>query len=265
MPIERVQTKDVSMKYFRFGQGPGTMVILPGLSIQSVMSIAHIVEKEYACMKDDFTVYVFDRRENLPPVYSVREMARDTAAAIAALGLSDICLFGASQGGMMAQVLAVEHPELVKKLVLASTSARVGEEPIRVIENWIRLAEARDGVGLYLDASEKIYPPHVFEKNRRAVEKAGESVVEEEFARFVILAAGIRGFDVLEELTKISCPVLVIGARDDAVLGVEATEEIMRKIGPRPDAQMHLYDGYGHVCYDLAPDCRERILQFLIS
>ena len=260
--IETVRTDRFSMRYFRFGQGERTLVILPGLSIQSVMLVARMVEKEYEIMKNDFTVYVFDRREDLPEAYPVREMARDTAEAICALGLRDICLFGASQGGMIVQVIAIEHPDLIDKLVLASTSSCVGEEEIRVIENWIRLAEARDGVGLYLDSGEKIYPPSVFEESRPAIEAAGKTVTEEEFARFLILAEGIRGFDVRDEVGRIACPVLVIGSHDDAVLGGQAAEDIAKRLGPRPDVKLHMYDGYGHVAYDTAPDCRERIHRF---
>ena len=252
------------MKFFRFGRGGRPLVILPGLSIQSVMRVAHMVRKEYEIMEEDFTVYVFDRREELPAAYPIREMARDTAAALRELGLHKVCLFGASQGGMIAQVIAVEQPELVERLVLASTSACVEEEVFRVIGHWIRLASERDGVGLYLDSSEKIYPKEMFERNRRAIEAAGETVTEEEFTRFIILAEGIRGFDITEELPEIRCPVLLIGARDDAVLGAAATGQIAEHMGAGADVQVHMYDGYGHVCYDTAPDCRERIHQFLM-
>ena len=95
------------MDYFSFGRGKKTFVILPGLSIQSVMGAAGAVEAGYAAFSEDFTVYVFDRRLDLPPVYRIEDMARDTAEAMRALSLSDVYLFGASQGGMIAQVIAI--------------------------------------------------------------------------------------------------------------------------------------------------------------
>ena len=115
--IETVQTDTFSMDFFRFGKGERTLVILPGLSVQSVMGLADAVASAYQNMAETFTIYLFDRRKDLPPVYSVRDMARDTAAAFKALGLRDVCLFGASQGGMIAMVLAIEYPELVGKMV----------------------------------------------------------------------------------------------------------------------------------------------------
>ena len=155
IPIERVELSGFAMQYFRFGAGARTLVILPGLSVQSVMGSAEAVAAAYAPMTEDYTIYVFDRRETLPETYSVQEMARDTAEAMLVLGLKDVYLFGASQGGMMALVIAIEYPALVKKLVLGSSSAHVQPEQFRVIERWIALAEANDPVGLYLAFGEE--------------------------------------------------------------------------------------------------------------
>lgn len=105
--IETVKTERFSMDFFRFGKGEKTLVILPGLSVQSVMGAADAVAGAYRSLTDHFTIYVFDRRAELPASYSVRDMARDTAEAFRALGLKKVCLFGASQGGMIALALAI--------------------------------------------------------------------------------------------------------------------------------------------------------------
>ena len=62
-----VQTESFSMDYFRFGTGSRMMVILPGLSVQSVMGAAQAVEAAFRSFEDSFTVYLFDRRNELPP------------------------------------------------------------------------------------------------------------------------------------------------------------------------------------------------------
>ena len=110
-----VRTDTFSMDYFRFGKGDRILVILPGLSVQSVMGFAQSVADEYRIFGDQYTVYVFDRRKELPDSYSIQEMAHDTAEAIRMLGLSRINLFGASQGGMISMVMAIEEPDLIKK------------------------------------------------------------------------------------------------------------------------------------------------------
>ena len=108
IPIETVRTKEFTMDFFRFGKGSKTLVILPGLSIQSVMAAADAIAAAYQSLEDSFTVYVFDRRAELPAAYSVRKMAQDTAEAFQFLGLENVCIFGASQGGMLALVIAIE-------------------------------------------------------------------------------------------------------------------------------------------------------------
>lgn len=262
MRIETVHTPDISMDYLRFGSGERTLVILPGLSVQSVMGLGDAIAAAYRPLEEKYTIYVFDRRGDLPSPYTVRDMARDTAAAFRALGLEKVCLFGASQGGMIALVIAAEHPELVEKLVLGSSSAHVREEQYRVIERWIRLAESGDREGLYLAFGAEIYPPAVFRQVREGLLAAARTVTDAELARFITLAEGTRGFDAVGELEKISCPVLAIGAYEDSVLDADATMEIAEKLDERPDFRLYLYTGFGHAAFDTAPDYKERILRF---
>ena len=261
--IETVAADDFTMDYFRFGHGDQTLVILPGLSVESVMKFADTVAPAYASFEDRFTVYVFDRRKELPPVYTNRDIARDTAAAIRALGLDRVCLFGASQGGMIAMCIAIEQPDLVSRLILGSTSSHVTDEQFRVIDGWIQLAKAGRTEDLYLAFGEAIYPQQVFEQAKVLLTESARGVTEEDLSRFAILAEGIRGFDVTDQLGKISCPVLVIGSLDDHVLGGEASGKIAEQLKGRADCELYMYDGYGHAVYDLAPDYKERMLDFL--
>ena len=261
--IQTVKTDTFSMDYCRFGKGGQAFVVLPGLSVQSVMNLADAVEQAYADLAERYTVYLFDRRKELPPVYPVAQMAEDTAAAMAALGLKDVFLFGASQGGMMALVLAIRHPELVGKLVLGSSSAHVSGEQYEVLAHWAELARQGDRVGLYLDFGEKLYPPAVFRQYREALVAAAGTVTDEELRRFIILAEGTRDFDVTAELDRIRCPVLALGSFEDAVLDADATMEIAEKLDERGRFRLYMYMGFGHAAYDLAPDYRERIMAFL--
>ncbi len=261
--IETVKTHHFAMDFFRFGKGEKKLVILPGLSVQSVMGAADAIAAVYQSLADFYTIYVFDRRADLPARYSVHDMARDTAEAFQALGLKNVCLFGASQGGMIALVLAIEHPELVGRMVLGSSSAHVRQEQYGVIDEWIRLAKEGDRTGLYLAFGREIYPPSVFEQVRETLLAAAGTVSEAELERFIILAEGIKGFDVVSELDRIQCPVLALGVFEDSVLDSDATMEIAEKLDCRPDFRLYMYTGYGHAAFDTAPDYRQRILHFL--
>ena len=87
-------------------------------------------------------------------------------------------------------------------------------------------------------------------------------MTDRDLERFVILAEGVRGFDVVSELNRIKCPVLAIGVFEDGVLDSDATMEIAEKLDGKPDARLYLYVGYGHAAYDTAPDYRDRLLRF---
>ena len=261
--IEMVRTDSFSMDYIRFGRGDRTLVMLPGLSVNSVMNYADAVADAYSPLTEEFTVYLFDRRKELPETYTIYDMARDTAAAVRTLGLGRVSLFGASQGGMIAMAMAAGDPEGIDRLVLGSTAARMGPDRYRVIGQWAELAKEGDAEALYLAFGQAVYPEEVFEQARELLAESAKSVTEEDLARFVVLAEGIKGFDFTGELRQIACPVLIIGSADDRVLGADSSEEIAEQLKDRPDCELYLYDGYGHAVYDLAPDNKERLLRFL--
>ena len=261
--IETVRTDSFSMDYIRFGRGDRTLVMLPGLSVDSVMNYADAVADAYSPLTEEFTVYLFDRRKELPETYTIYDMARDTAAAVRTLGLGRVSLFGASQGGMIAMAMAAGDPEGIDRLVLGSTAARMGPDRYRVIGQWAELAKEGDAEALYLAFGQAVYPEEVFEQARELLAESAKSVTEEDLARFVILAEGMKGFDATGELRQTACPVLVIGSADDRVLGADSSEEIAELLKDRPDCELYLYDGYGHAAYDLAPDYKERLLRFL--
>ena len=261
--IETVKTDDFEMEYFKFGHGDKTMVIIPGLSVDGVMKYANAVAGAYDSMTDDFVIYVFERRKILPEKYSVYDMAHDTITAIKELGLEQIYLFGASQGGMISMVIAITEPDLVSKLILGSTAAYVsGEQYQKAVEEWVRLAAEGNAEALYLSFGEALYPKEIFEQSRNLLVEVAKGVTQEDLARFVILAGAVKGFDISDRLENISCPVLIIGSGDDRVLGGEASEFIYEKMKDRSNCELYMYDGFGHAVYDLAPDYRERMLRF---
>ena len=258
---DTVSAEGMSMEYIKFGTGDKALVILPGLSVQSVLLYSQSIVNHYKLFTKDFTVYVFDRRTKLPPVYSVRDMAYDTLAAIRKLGLDTISLFGASQGGMMAMALTAAAGELVSRLVLASTAVRADEESLAVIEEWISFAAKKDSRGLYLSMGEKIYPHDFFQHNRAVFSQLAQSVTNEEMERFVILASSIRDCDMREDVAGISCPVFIARDDSDKVFGDSAGAEMADCFSGR--AETKIYKGFGHAMYDTAPDYMDMVYGFL--
>ena len=250
------------MRYIRFGaEGAQPLVILPGLSIKSVLESADLIVDAYQLPAKDHEIFLFDRRSDLPPVYSIYDMAEDTATAMSALGLKDVLLFGVSQGGMMAQVIAVEHPELVKALVLGSTASRFHAGQEANFRRWLSLAEAGEAGALSEAFAEAVYSKPFYEQYKDLILASVKGASREDLARFSVLAGGTSGFDIYDRLDRIQCPVLVLGAGKDQVLGIKSSEEIAQKLG----CAYYNYEEYGHAVYDEAPDYQARILAFFDS
>lgn len=260
-----VKINDFEMEYFKFGNGDRIFVIVPGLSIQSLISAKDSVENAYKLMAEDFTTYVFDRRKVIPDDYSIYDMADDTAAVMKELGLKDTYVFGASQGGMIAQVMTIRYPELVKKLVLGSTSSHVQPGQRTVIDKWIELASKGDKQGLYQEYGKEIYPPDVYEQYKDAFDAMAATVTDEDLKKFIILARSIRDFNITNELNRINCPVMALGVYEDPVLDSDAIMEIAENLDDKPDFSLFMYKGYGHAAFDTAPDYKNRILDFFLK
>lgn len=264
--IKTVHTQDFDMDYCKFGSGKQAFVIVPGLSVTSVMPSAQAIADAYRLLQEDYSIYVFDRRKGkLPASYSIQDMAEDLVKAICILDLRKVSIFGASQGGMITMEIAIHHPELVDKIILGSTAAKVTKEQFQVINQWITYAQNGQREELYLDFGEKVYDKEVFANIRNGLAEASKTVTGEDLSRFVILAQAIDGFSIVPDLKQITCPVLVLGSQTDEVLSGAASEEIIASLENSAHKEIHMYSGFGHGVYDCAPDYQERILAFLKS
>ncbi len=258
--VKTVSTGMVEMDYAVFGSGKKTFVILPGLSIHSVMGSAEAIANAYTDFSEEYTVYVFDRAKNLQAGYTIRSMAEDTAAAMKALGIEGADVFGASQGGMIAQYLAIDHPELVHKMILGSTLAKPNDTFNGIVDEWIRLAEEKNELGLLESFADSVYSQATLDAYREVLISSNRGITDEEYRRFIILAQACRSFDCFSELSSIQCPVLVLGSEGDGVVTAEGSRQLAEALG----CEIYLYDdSYGHGVYDEAPDYRQRCLAFL--
>ena len=258
MEIKTVKNEEFEMEYFTFGTGKQPLVILPGVSVQSVMLSAEAVAAAYSCFGSTHTVYLFDRVKQLKKGCTVTDMADDTAKGMKQLGLRNADIFGTSQGGMIAMCIAVRYPELVHKLALGSTAARLNEECSAVLGNWVRLADEGETVKLNRDMTEKVYTPSFAEKYSDYFKMTENEGTPQELQRFSAMAGAAVGFDIYDELDRIKCPVLAVGADEDKVVSGGASEEIAAKLG----CELYIYKGYGHAVYDEASDYKERLMAF---
>ena len=128
------------MSYVSFGSGERALVLLPGLSdgLATVKGKGLLLAPPYRLFFDKFTVYMFSRKDALERGATIRDMAGDQAAALKRLGLKKVFLVGVSQGGMIAQCLAEDYPDLVERLVIAVSSPGADEMIRENVESTFR-------------------------------------------------------------------------------------------------------------------------------
>ena len=262
MNTGQIETNGAVTEYFSFGHGSKNLVILPGLSTRSILYSAMTIPSGYHIFSEEYTVWVIDRRAEMPPAFSVREMAADIAAAMKSLGIQSADIFGASLGGMVAQYLAMDHPELVHALVLGSTTSQQNPTILRVSSRWAELAQQGLLAEHTAEMMNLLYSPTTINRYGALLCRVNDGLTPQELQRFAVQAKAITGFDAYAELDKIRCPALVIGVRGDKVVTAEASAAIAERLG----CGCYLYGSeYGHCVFDEAPDYKQRLYDFYAS
>lgn len=152
-----LEIQDIQMNYITFGKGEKPLILIQGLSTRSIKGVAFSVAYMYRMFARDYKVYLFDRRENISDGITVRDLAADIAMAMDTLKITNADIFGVSQGGMIAQYLAIDRPDLVNQLVLAVTLSKNNEIVERTVNDWIRITEHNDIKKLITDMAERMY------------------------------------------------------------------------------------------------------------
>lgn len=256
---ETVTAGEAVFEFFRFGEGKKPLIILPGLSIKSILMYKAAVAIALDTFGEDYEVFVFDRRKNFPDVYPVEEMAKDYIAAFEKLGFDEVSLYGISQGGMIALSIAVQSPGFVRAMVLGSTCARFKTGPVKMLAEWNRLAMERKEDELINSFMNKVYSKAFVDAYRDAIVASSSGITEEEYERFVISTDAPTKYDVYDKLSVIKCPVLVLGGSDDQVLEPESSIEIAEKL----NCELKIFEGASHAVYDEEPEFKTAAKAFL--
>ncbi len=258
----KLKIDDTYVQYITFGKGSKNLIILPGVGdgFKTVKGTAipfSILYKKYA---KDYKVYVFSRRDKLEDNFSVDDMANDIISHMKQLNINKTSIIGVSQGGMIAQSVALKAPELIEKLVLVVTTSRSNDILNDSINRWILQAKNRDYKGIMISTAEKSYTGKYLEKSKKIYKFLSLFGKNATYDRFIIEAKACLGHNVYDRLNNITCPTLVIGGRKDKVLGCDASVEISNQIN---NSELYIYEEYSHGLYEQAKDFNDRVLNFL--
>jgi pimeloyl-ACP methyl ester carboxylesterase len=182
--------------------------------------------------------------------YSLGDMADDAAALLNELELAPAHVIGASMGGMIAQTLAVRHPEVVRSLVsIMSTtgSRRSGQPALRVYPIFLRRRPR--GREAFIEHMERLFTtigspgfprdPEDLNAIATASYERDHDVAGPGRQLAAIIAAGDR----TAELRSITAPTLVIHGSADPLIAPSGGRATARAI---PGAELMVVEGMGH-------------------
>ncbi len=260
--INQVTIGNKEMEYLHFGnEGGEKLVILPGVSLKSVLGSAEAIVSAYSLLAGKYDIFLFDYIAKEPEGYDIAAMAEDTLLAFDGSGMDRAHIMGVSMGGMVAQMIALKAPAKVRSLILCSTAMNMAHADKAVFEKWRGLAEQKKTEELMAAFGESVYTPAFYEQYKDNIIASGEGATDLDFSNFLISLAAVNGFDVKNELNRISCPAFVIGADEDKVFAVQSAYDLAETI----NCGCYVYEGYGHAVYDEAPDYLTHIDDFCES
>jgi pimeloyl-ACP methyl ester carboxylesterase len=182
--------------------------------------------------------------------YTIDEMGRDAIAFIRAMGLQKVDLFGFSLGGGVAQMVALQAPDLVRRMILAGTGPRGGEG----IENITKVAAAaylKAALTLKDSRNYLFFPGTPAGKQaaadylRRLKERTAgrDKRISLQARRAQLKAIRAAGRSAPDDLSLITQPVLVANGDHDLMVASSHSAEMARRL---PNAQLTIYPDSGH-------------------
>jgi pimeloyl-ACP methyl ester carboxylesterase len=253
-PTQFVEAAGIRFAYRRFGNPVGTPIVLLQHFMGNLDNYDPAITDALATGRE---VILTDNTgvglSTGSAPETVDEMARDAAALIDALGLEHVDLYGFSMGGYVAQQIAVDRPELVRRLILVGTGPRGGEGMAQldpdVAPLFGRIYDPQDLMWLPIffspsDTSQAA-GKRFLERIRTRTEDRDVPVSEATVAAHSAAARawGAPAAGSFDYLRAIDQPVLVVNGSNDIVVATVNSYLLQQNL---PNAELILFPDSNH-------------------
>jgi pimeloyl-ACP methyl ester carboxylesterase len=184
----------------------------------------------------------------VPP--TVEEMGRDAIAFIGALGFKQVDLLGFSLGGGVAQMIVLQAPDLVRRMVLAGTGPKGGggiDEINRVavvayLKAALTLSDPRNFLFFPRTPEGKRAAKDYFTRLKERTEDR-DKPISLQARRAQLQAIKTAGLSAPDDLSVITQPVFVANGDRDLMVASSLSADMARRL---PNAQLTIYPDSGH-------------------
>ncbi len=243
--MPKIKVNDININYEIHGEGE-PLVMIRGYSSSLKMWLFQVPD-----FSKEFEFVLFDNRgagetDKPDTPYSIRMFADDTIGLMDALEIDSAHILGISMGGMIAQEIALNHPERIKKLILCATT--VGAKGVNAsleIVSMIVRDPSMSEEEFYKRMVPVITTKEILENKKDLVEKVFRMYVENaapEYANRRQIEA-IMFFDSYDLIQRINAPTLVLHGEDDVLVPPDNARILAERI---PNANLVFIKG-GHL------------------
>jgi 3-oxoadipate enol-lactonase len=253
--VPHVEVNGCRLHFLLRGSGD-PLLLIQGLSGNHL----HWGEPFLSRLEPVFEAIAYDHRgvgrsDPAPAGFTIGDLAEDAVALLDALKVPRAHVMGVSMGGMVAQELALRHPDRVRTLTLGCTYAG-GEGSVltdpaivqRLAQLFLsgRLGEAmKEGYRINVSAQFAADPANIEPFKQIAAELPATLDV------MLAQAQAVQGHDTSLRLSEIGMPTLVVHGTNDQMLPVANAHAIAARI---PHARLEILDGVGHLFWWERPD-----------
>jgi pimeloyl-ACP methyl ester carboxylesterase len=250
--------------YLKVGQGP-PLVMVPGLTPEHDVPRGwqrRIALGSAMPLARDFTVYVINRKRGLHPGESMSDIAGHLASAIEYDLGQPVFLQGTSTGGSVALQLAVDRPDLVRRLVVVAAAYRLGPRGRELQAEMARLIRAGEPRQAWASAMTAMLPGPLRVPARSLSRLAVGPLIPADPTDVLVTLEAEDAFDVEADLPRVTAPVLVIGGGNDRFY----TQELFRGTAAGvQNGRAHIFPGWGHLRASASSATAHLTLGFMLA
>jgi 3-oxoadipate enol-lactonase len=195
----------------------------------------HMWDPQMTALEGRFRVLRYDTRghgaSDVPAgAYTLEQLVADAAGMLDALSIEKVHFVGLSMGGMIAQGLALSHPERLDRLALCDTSAFMPPQAQPILQERIETAR-KEGLSALVDSTlERWFTPDYLRQKGAGVDMIRNIFLASPLAGYIGCAEAMRRLNYLDELSRIRRPTLVMVGAEDPGTPVAASQAIHERI-----------------------------------
>ena len=227
----KITVNGITMHYELEGPESAPLVTLS----HSLATDLSMWDPQAAVLKSEYRVLRYDTRghggTDAPEgPYTLELLADDVKELLRVLGLPNTHFMGISMGGMIGQILALKHPDMLRSLILCDTSSRIPEEALPVWDERIGLAQKQGMDSLVENTMERWFTASFRRKPLPALDKIRAMIRATPLKGYLGCSQAIMKLNLTERLGQIALPTLILVGEEDPGTPVEASRVIHQQI-----------------------------------